>query len=387
MAVPVPLTSSAPTPETRTSPDPALIVKQVVVVAAPTAQPRPPGFLARNRTTILFVLFLILGDFGVGLLAPLWDRYSPDEYTTRIGGCAVRPRDVVFVGGSPVAEGIDPSVIAGINWRGHSLTSAYAVGLHGGTTTDVYHATKLACPTPPRLIVYGLTATDLNDGRNEPHGTRDLLGPADVIEVARTRPEVGEWTARHYLEEKVNKAANIYRYRHGIRMWAATQADAIFPGSCPDTIREADKLRTHAADLARGTGYAPLELYTHINYAQLKATNVAPPPFNYLDHFHTGSHVKYLHKFADWCTANNIELILVDMPTTADLEVKYAAEFAEYRERLAEVERARGLRVLWQTRVSAGLTDEHFGDLIHMRQEGCRQFSLWLRKQLEDAGR
>ena len=31
---------------------------------------------------------------------------------------------------------------------------------------------------------------------------------------------------------------------------------------------------------------------------------------------------------------------VVDMPTTADLQAKYAAEFAEYRMRLAEVERA-----------------------------------------------
>jgi hypothetical protein len=76
----------------------------------------------------------------------------------------------------------------------------------------------------------------------------------------------------------------------------------------------------------------------------------------------------------------------VDVPTTADLQAKYAAEFAEYRARLAEVERTRGLTVIRDTR-GAGLTDEHFADLIHMTPAGCHRFSAWLRTKLEEVGR
>jgi hypothetical protein len=169
-------------------------------------------------------------------------------------------------------------------------------------------------------------------------------------------------------------------------MAAALQADALLPGCSPEAVREATELREHAADLATGRGYAPLKGYTLTRYDQLKAAGVPPPPFRYLNRFRTGSHLKYLHKLADWCAEHGVELVLVDMPVTADLEARYAAEFAEYRARLAEVERERGLIVIRGARGGAGLTDAHFADLIHLRQEGCHKFSAWLKARLEEVG-
>jgi hypothetical protein len=371
-------------PAARTAPT----VKVVVVGAPdPAAARAGPDFVRRNRTVLLFVLFLVVADFGVGCLAPVWDRHSPDDYLVRLTTCARRPRDLVFLGGSPVTEGIDPAVIAGAVWRGRPLADAYAMGLRGGTASDYYYAAKRACPTPPRVIVYGATATDLNDSRNEPQGTRVLLAPGAVVELARTRPDAAEWVVRHYLQEQLGKAANLYRYRHGMRMWAALQADALFPGSCPDAVRQALEQRNHADDLARrGTGYAPLEGYTHARYDQFKAAGLPPAPFVYLDRFRTGSHVKYVYRLADWCRARGTELIVVDMPVTADLEARYPAEFAEYRVRLAEFERASGVTVIRDTR-AAGLTDAHFADLIHLTAAGCHKFSSWLRGRLEELGR
>ena len=377
-----PRTAPSARPATHTAP----AVKRVVVVTAPTPAVPARGFLARNRTVLLFLLFLFLADFGLGALAPLWDRYSPDDYTARVGGCAERSRDLMFVGGSPVTEGIDPAQIAGVAWRGRTLSDAYAIGLHGGTATDFYYATKRACPTAPRVIVYGATASDLNDSRNEPHGTRSLLAPRDVREIATTRPDAANWTVRQYVTSKVSQASNVYRYRHGVRMWAATQAEAVFPGSCPDALVQATEQRDHADDLARcGTGYAPLKGYTLSRYDQMKAAGHAPPPFAFLNNYRTGAHLKYVHKLADWCRDRDTELVMLDMPVTADLEAKYAAEYAEYRARLADVARDRGLKLIQGK--DAGLTDADFADQIHMTQEGCRKFSLWLRGRLEDAGR
>ena len=111
------------------------------------------------------------------------------------------------------------------------------------------------------------------------------------------------------------------------------------------------------------------------------------PEFGFLNNYRTGSHLKYLHKLADWCSERGVELVLVDMPVTADLEARYAAAFAEYRARLADVERERGLRVIRGTREGIGLNDGHFADLIHLRPVGCRDFNLWLRVKLEEAGR
>jgi hypothetical protein len=361
-------------------------VKLVVVAAPkPAAARASASFCRRNRTVILFVLFLIAADFGVGLLAPVWDRHSPDDYLIRLTACAERPRDLVFVGGSPVTEGIDPLVIAGARWRGSPLSDAYSIGLRGGTASDYYYAVRRACPGPPRVIVYGATATDLNDSRNEPHGARVFLAPGDVVELARTRPDAAEWVVRHYLQEQFGRLANVYHHRHGIRMWAAVQADALVPGCCPDTVRQATEQRTQADDLMRsGTGYAPLEGYKRARYDQFKAAGLPPAPFAFLNQFQTGSHLKYTYKLAQWCRARGTELIVVDMPVTADLEAKYPAEFAEYRERLVEFERTHGVTVIRDTR-AAGLTDEHFADLIHLTPAGCRKFSSWLRGRLEVA--
>ena len=46
--------------------------------------------------------------------------------------------------------------------RGTPLPDAYAVGLHGGTATDFYYATRLACPAPPRVLVYGAGIAGMN---------------------------------------------------------------------------------------------------------------------------------------------------------------------------------------------------------------------------------
>jgi hypothetical protein len=206
-----------------------------------------------------------------------------------------------------------------------------------------------------------------------------------VIELARTRPDAAEWVIRNYLETRCARLANVFHHRHGIRMWAAVQADALVPGCCPSAVDQATEQRAHADALARSpTGYAPLDGYAKVRYDHLKVAGIPPAPFGYLNRFGTGSHLAYVYKLAEWCRARGTELIIIDMPTTVDLEAQYAAEFAEYRARLREVERTCGVVVIRDTR-SAGLTDEHFADLIHMTPAGCRRFSSWLRKRLETA--
>jgi hypothetical protein len=336
----------------------------------------------RNRVVVLFAVFLVITDWVIGLFAPVWERHSPDDYAARVTACAREPRDLVFVGGSPVAEAIDPDHIAGVICQGKPLASVYALGLSGGTTSDFYHAICRGCPTPPRVLVYGITASDLNDSRNEPHGPYSLMTCGDLFRWVRLRPDSAEWVTRHFIQARIGKASNLFRYRHGIRMWAATEADRQVPGSCPETIREADELRERADLLRTGTGYAPARGFAVGNYAAVKAAGLAPKEFPYLAKFRTGSHLKYLHLLIDWCEARGVELILIDMPVTADLEAMHAAAFEEYRERLTEVERERGVKVIRATREAVGLSDGHFADLIHMNREGARRFSDWMRERL-----
>ncbi|MBN9519813.1 hypothetical protein J0H58_15030 [bacterium] len=368
--------NSEPVAATRLDPPPAV---RVAVVAAPE---RREGFLRRNRTPVTFAVLLVVTDATVGRFATVWDRHSPDDYAARVIACAREPRDLVFVGGSPLAEGIAPDRVAGVVRGGRELKSVYAVGLSGATTSDVYHAVLRACPAPPRVLVYGLTATDLNDARHEPHGPHSLMTWGDLAGWVRLRPESAEWVTRHFVQGRAGRVSNLFHYRHGIRMWAACEAEAVLPGSSPETVREADELRERAELLRTGSGYAPARGIAAGRYDAAKAAGFAPPGFPFLEKYRTGSHLKYLHKLIDWCAAGGTELILLDVPVTADLEARYAAAFAEYRGRLADLERDRGVRVMRVTRETAGLTDAAFGDVIHLNRAGAARLSDRVRTEL-----
>lgn len=359
-------------PVERISAEPSPRLKQLSVVTT-TPLPKTVSFLQRNRTIVWFLVLLFAADCLVGRWSAVWERHSPDEYALRVETCARERRDVLFLGGSPVAEGIDPDRIAG---------SSYALGLSGGTTSDFYHAVLRGCPTPPRMLVYGITATDLNDSRNEPHGPYSLMTWGDLGQWLRVRPEAGEWAVRHFTQAQLGKASNIYRYRHGMKMWAASEGNDRIPGSCTESLSEGDELRERSEILRVGNGYAPARGFSVGNYAVVKAAGLAAKELPYLAKYRTGSHLKYLHKLIDWCEARGVQLVLIDMPVTADLEQFHAAAFAEYRGRLVELERDRGVRVIRATRDAVGLDNAHFADLIHLNRDGAKKFSDWVKVHL-----
>jgi hypothetical protein len=347
------------------------------------ATPAPPAH-GRFRPLAWFLAGLFLVDATVVLFRDTWERHSPDDYAEKLKALQTRPRDFVLAGGSPVSEGLDPGVLANLSWRGVRLHDGYAIGLPGATTTETYHAVIHGCPTPPRLLIYGITASDLNDARHEPHGPYSLMTVGDWAEWVRSRPESAEWVTRHFVQGRLSRSWAVFRYRHGIRMWAAATADRWFPGCCPETMNEAGEGLRYSAALRNGNGYTPAEGFVNSRYDEAKAVGRELPPFGFLDKYRTGSHLKYLHKLTDWAESSGTDLVLLDMPVTADLEAKYAAALAEYRRRLAEFEAERGVTVLRADRDSVGLDDRHFGDLIHLNAIGARILSEWLRDRLSE---
>lgn len=344
----------------------------------------PTVAVGRFRGAIYVVAALIGLDLLVLLAADTWRQHSPDDYRERRVACAAEPRDFVLAGGSPVSEGLIPGAVAGAYWKGGLLQRGYSLGLSGATTTDVYHAVVRSCPTPPQLLVYGIAASDLNDARNEPHGVYSLMEWDDVATQMRVRPDAAEWTVRHFAQSRLSRCWAAYRYRHGIRMWAARTADNLFPGCCPRAAAEANELHDTATALRSGDGYAPARGFVNRRYDVAKATNAPLPPFGFLDRYRTGSHLKYLHRLLDWANANGTTVVLVEMPTTEDLETQYAAATAEFRERLRELEAEPGVIVLRAGREAVGLSDADFADLIHLNHGGARKLSAWLRGRLSE---
>ena len=346
----------------------------------PPDHPAPATPRHRGRVVLMFLAALIAADFAVLATDSTWKRYSPDDYRLRVDECARHRRDIVFAGGSPIAEGVDPELLGAIPWHGEAIGDFYNLGLSGGTTSDFYFAVRRACPAPPKVLVYGITASDLNDGRHEPHGVQSLMTRDDVRDWRTTRPDAAEWVTRHYLKGELGKVSSLYRHRFGIRMWAANTCEEFAPGSCPESATEARRQLAIDAALHRGTGYAPTQWFAGRRYSDMKASGWVAPPFAYLANYRTGSHLKYLHRLLDWAGEQGVEIILIDMPVTADLEARHPAEFAEYRRHLAEVSKSRGVTVL--RGAAAKLDDDHFADLIHLNRTGTVQFCAWLRGEL-----
>jgi len=344
----------------------------------------PPPRARKGRVWLWFLAFLVAFDCSICAFDSTWKRYSPDDYRLRIDECAEHRRDIVFAGGSPVAEGVDPELLGTIAWHTADIRDCYNIGLSGATTSDIYFGVRHACPVPPKVLVYGITASDLNDRRHEPHGVQSILTTSDLNDWRSTRPDAAEWATRHYAKGKLANASSLYRHRFGIRMWAAHHCEELRPGSCPESAAEADRQLEIDAALHRGTGYAPTRYFATRSYREMKQAGWVAPPFTYLDNFTTGSHLKYLHRLLDWAEENGVEVVLIDMPVTADLESRHPAEFAEYRRRLTEVSRSRGVTVL--KGAEADLDDGHFADLIHMNRPGAVQFSHWLRGEIARLG-
>jgi hypothetical protein len=353
-----------------------------------------PDPLTGKKTPPWWVRYRVLLYLGLGLLAldalvarfhRVWQAYSPDDYAERVENCRRQAPDLVVIGGSPVSEGVDPATLAGMRWRGHVVAHPYNLGLPGATTLEVWHAVEHGLASPPRLLIYGITASDLNDGRMEPHGPASLMDIGDLIRLARIRPKEGFWCLRHFGRARASRAWNLLNYRHGIQLWAADRLETLWPGLCPELVAEGRAGQNYNAAMHRSNGFAPQPDGQKRRLDQLKAGSSSGFYFHFLDNFRIGGHLAYLHLLLDWSAAHNVAVVLVDMPVSADLEDRlHSREYATYRRALAQLERERNVPVLRASRTSLGLTDADFADLVHMNARGTARFSAWLRAALED---
>jgi hypothetical protein len=235
---------------------------------------------------------------------------------------------------------------------------------------------------PPKRLVYGITASDLNDSRNEPHGPASLMTPLDVVVQTHERPDANEWVLRQYTLSRAARLSELYSARHGLRMWASLQVEQFAPNSCPDAVREAHELRAYYEALTTGAGYAPAAGFAHQRYDIAKHAEQPLAPFEFLNKYRLGSHAKYLEKLHAWAMRHHVELILVDMPVTADLETKYPHEYQTYRAYLQHWQTR--CRIIDAHRDRVGLTDAGFADMIHLNCVGAKQLSVWLQEQLTE---
>jgi hypothetical protein len=336
------------------------------------------------RTFAYLLGGLILVDIAVAAFSKTWRAYDPVFYRDRLAALQRQPRDLVVVGGSPAMSGFDVDIFQGISWRGTTLKSGYNMGLPMGTTTDIYHAVLHGLPTPPKLLVYGISATDLNESRVEPLGPKYLMGLDDVARFAKSWPHEASGCIRNWSKEHASQLWQLYYHRDGIRLWAAAHAESLWPGLCPDGAAEAGRNLERSAALESGRGVtrvgpAPQEVRLDV----LKQRGTVPD-FDFLGSYGIDHHLRYLQRLIDWAEQHGTALILVDVPVPADLDVhRYAGEYRAYRQKLAEVARTRHVRLLLATREAVGISDADFSDLIHLNGDGATRLSRWVRRTIE----
>jgi hypothetical protein len=321
----------------------------------------------RYRLLLYLVLGLAAVDAVVARFADVWRAYEQHPYREKLRACRAHPWDLVVVGGSPAAYGFDHAVLAGTRWQGRSLDRVFNLGLILATTAEVYHATVRGLPTPPRLLAYGITASDLNDDRVEPNGPRQLMTVGDALRWCRERPEFAAWCVRHFLEERRARLWKLYYYRDGIGRWVADEAERLWDG--------------HPL-----TAPLPSPVVLNVDVSErldhLRAAGKIKDFFPFLENYRIGVYLTYLHRILDWGEQRGVPVVLVDLPVPEDLERLRPGPFAAYRAVLADVERNRGVRVLRASREAVGLTDADFADLIHLNNRGKARLSAWVRQAL-----
>lgn len=343
-------------------------------------------FWLRYRVFLYLLLGLIAVDGLLHAASEALSLYDPNDYLERLAGCRRRQPDAVLIGGSVVSEGLDPAALAGLRWHGQRLTRPFNLGMPGGTVSEVWHAVEHGLPAPPRLMIYGITASDLNDGRQEPYGPATLMDGGDLARWVRSRPESAEWVCRHFVRGRCARLWRLYHYRNALRGWASDRLEQLVPGLCPEEADQARRNRAYTLALRQPDGFAPQPASRYQRLSWYRAAGRVQPIYWALKNYRLGGgHLLYLHHLLDWARTRDVAVILVDMPVSPDLEERlHRAEFAAYRAVLAEVARDRRLPLLRATRQAVGLGDTDFSDEIHLNGTGTAKMSTWLRHALAE---
>jgi len=350
-----------------------------------------PGERCRCRVLFWFVAAFVAFEVAVAANAHLWKTYDPNPYESRFRAYDRRGADLLVVGGSPAMCGLDPTILAGASWHGDRLPRAFNLGVPLGTTTDVCHAVEFALRKPPRLIVYGVMATDLHDGRIESIAARYLMGPPDLLDWARIHHHNESYAFRHYTREHGNRMWPSSYYAYGIQLWLAEQANRLVPTFCSEAAIVARTNSRRAAEIATD-GYQRLAPVTDaLQLDRQKANGLVGDTFSFMERYRCGgAHLAYLHRLLDAAERANVPVVLVDLPVPADLDERmYPGAFVAYRALLDDVARSRGVPLLRASRAALGLSDADFSDLAHVNAAGAAKLSSWLRSSvagLSEAG-
>lgn len=335
----------------------------------------------RPRRVLVWVLASFVAvNVLLAVFARVWKSYDPVFYRERLAVCQAGSWDLVVAGGSPVMSGVDVERLEGLNWKGRPLTRGFNLGLPMATTSEISLAVEHGVgKAPPRLLVYGIAATDLNGSRAEAVGPRYLMDLSDALRWARRRPRSGVKTVKQVLQERAIQACPLAVHGDGLQLWTADLLRSLSPEGAVQArqkLQESAALRERVGHLPRGV----VQPTSRLPYR--KTHGEAEPPAAFFQNYNVNGYLPELRRMLKWARREGVDVVLVAMPFAADVERAFPREFADFRAVLAQVRRDHGVRILQPTRAEVGLTDAEFNDYYHFNADGVARFSDWLRRAL-----
>ncbi|MFN4261520.1 MAG: hypothetical protein ACK4RK_19730 [Gemmataceae bacterium] len=334
---------------------------------------------------VVYLLLAFAGINGwVARHADQWRRHAPEFYRERLAYCRSQEWDAVIVGSSPAMCGIDADILAGARFQNQPLRRVCNAAMPLASASEIYHVVQHAMPTPPRLLIYGITITDLNGTRRVAQGPRYLMDARDVVRWIGERPQEMGWCLEKYSGERLLSLCPVLYHRKGIRGYLTQRAVACCPNvlaSHAVTVQE--NLDNHAKlHTPRGlTESGPVQPSQRLPVR--KAAGLPYQSAVFLERYDPQRLRNYLDHLVAAVQERGIPLVLVDMPLCADLEHNHPHEFATYRSILADLELRHRVVILRPTRADVGLTDQDFCDEAHFNADGTARFSAWLKKTIE----
>ncbi|MBE9251100.1 DUF1574 domain-containing protein [Dolichospermum sp. LEGE 00240] len=323
-----------------------------------------------------------------------------------------RPPDVLIVGSSRALRGVDPVALSkALASQNHSNIDIFNFGINGATAqvVDVLIRQILEPQELPKVILWADGSRAFNNGREDitfntietSPGYKQILqesptkvktnqgnkNPEDPTEKVSNKPKTEDTniyqTTNDWLNQSVANLSASYKNRDQIKILLQKQLQYL-PFSYQHSPVKLKVHITHDSEIDNNSslpgvdfdGFLPLSIrYNPTTYYQQHPKVSGDYDNDYKSFQLVGKQDQAFHSMLEFTKNNNISLIFVNMPLTADyldpVRTKYEQQFQEYLLTFTNYPQFiyRDLSQLWPT------ANDYFSDPSHLNRYGAYEVS------------
>ena len=280
---------------------------------------------------------------------------------------AERGIDVLFIGNSTAQSGFNPSIFDAARGLEASSTSAHHPGSFNASIEGLPPYGMLLFLEgylhyiQPKTIIYGITPQDLNSNSPWARDVTDRVKNSPMP-LAQAQRGIRGWFIANLL-----KISKLYRYRHVLHQLI------LRGGEYPEVAQPHFDERGFHGLKNRLADVPPEERYIYLNNAGV---------LNYRVY---GEQIENFKRLLELCRAQDIKLILVNMPLADDYYANFDS-LDDYQTYLAAVhDLTTEFKIpFWDPEAfdaTEGFTDVYFSDFNHLNVDGAEKLSIYIAGQ------